>query len=174
MSLYLVMLWELKRKPQHIGEMKRNLKNKNIHKVIRFTLGSMYMKVKEFEKKEYVVGEKREEKGKEIIVYSITPKGINFFEKVLHGRFFHYETNIYVDANELIVNFEYINKKDQLNYLDEIKNELGKKKEKLYQNKNFVSCTDKMIFRQQIKVISALEEWIEDEKNEILADKTNG
>ena len=171
MSLDLIILGNLKRKSQHIGEMRRNLKNKYIHKVIRFSLGTLYGKIKELERKEYVIGEKKEQKGQEIIVYSITSEGEKFFERVLEGRIKHYEPNIFIDINELIVNFEFINKKDQLKYFDYIKDELEKKKQKFYQNKNLVSYIDKMIFRQQIKVINALEEWIVEEKNEILLEK---
>lgn len=171
MSLDLIILGNLKQKPQHIGEMRRNLKNKYIHKVIRFSLGTLYDKIKELERKEYVIGEKKEQKGQEIIVYSITSEGEKFFERILGERIRHYEPNIFIDINELIVNFDFINKKDQLKYFDYIKDELEKKKQKFYQNKNLVLYIDKMIFRQQIKVINALEEWITEEKNEILLEQ---
>lgn len=171
MSLDLIILGELKRKKQHIGEMRRDLRNRNIHKVVRFSLGTLYKQIKELERKGYVIGEKREQKGREIIVYSVTSKGIDFFQKILEDRMKLYETNIFIDINELIVNFEFINKKDQLRYFDYIKDGLEKKRQKFFENENFVSYTDKMIFRQQIKVMNALKEWIMEEKNEILLDQ---
>lgn len=171
MSLDLIILGELKRKSQYIGEMKKDLKNKNIHKVIRFSLGTLYKKIKELEKKEYVIGEKIKKKGNDIVLYSITPKGADFFKETLEIKMKNYETNIFIDINELIVNFEFINKKDQLEYFDYIKDKLEEKRQKLCKNKNFLSYTDKMIFRQQIKVINALEEWIIEEKNEILLEQ---
>jgi len=171
MSLDLIILGELKRKKQHIGEMRRDLRNRNIYKVVRFSLGTLYKQIKELERKGYVIGEKREQKGREIIVYSVTSKGIEFFQKILEDRMKLYETNIFIDINELIVNFEFINKKDQLRYFDYIKDGLEKKRQKFFENENFVSYTDKMIFRQQIKVINALKEWIMEEKNKILLDQ---
>lgn len=171
MSLDLIILGELKRKSQYIGEMRRDLKNKNIHKVIRFSLGTLYKKIKELEKKEYVIGEKTKKKDNDIVLYSITSKGAEFFKEMLEIRMKNYETNIFIDINELIVNFEFINQKNRLEYFDYIKDELEEKRQKLYKNKNFVSYTDKMIFRQQIKVINALKEWIIEEKNEILLEK---
>lgn len=171
MSLDLIILGELKRKSQHIGEMRRNLKNKNIHKVIHFNLGTLYKQIKKLQEKEYVIGEKRKQRGKEIIVYSVTLKGVEFFQKILEDRVKLYETNIFIDINELIVNFEFINKKDQLRYFDYIKDGLEKKTQKFFENENFVSYTDKMIFRQQIRVINALKEWIMEEKNGILLDQ---
>lgn len=171
MNLDLIILGELKRKSQYIGEMKRDLKSKNIHKVIPLKLETFYKKIKELEEKEYVIGEKKEKKGNDIIIYSITPKGVDYFEDMISLKTKYYETNVFISINDLIVNFEFVNKEERLKYFNNIKEEIKKKKQKLYENKNFVSYTDKMIFRQQAKIIKALEEWIIEEQNEILSEE---
>lgn len=170
-SLDLVVLGALKQKPQYAGEILTNLKNKNIHRIMKFSLTSVYKKVVILEKEGYIKGEDiAREKGQYIRVYTITDEGNKYFDEVMSGRINAHKVEVVVNINDIIINIEFIEKEKRLKYIEMIKENIQESKQKLYKNKVLKSFADKIIFTQQEKVLNALEEWIIEIEDEILMD----
>lgn len=170
-SLDLVVLGALKEKPQYAGEILTNLKNKNIHRILKISLTSIYKKVVILEKEGYIKGEDRaREKGQDIRIYTITDEGNKYFDEVMSGRIKAHKVEVAVNINDIIINIEFIEKDKRLKYIEMIKKNILEAKQKLYKDKTLKSYADKLIFTQQEKVLNALEEWIIEVEDEILMD----
>lgn len=168
-SLDLVVLGALKEKPQYAGEIITNLKSRNIHKVMRFSLTTIYKEVVTLEKEGYVIGsDVPREKGQDIRIYTITEKGKEFFDEIMKLRLEKHHIEIAVNINDLIINLSFIEVKERLKYIEYIKQNILEAKQKLYIDKTIESYADKLIFTQQEKLLNALEEWIIEVEDEIL------
>ena len=168
-SLDLIILGALKERPQYAGEIQSNLKRRKIHKMIHFNLGAIYKKATELEKEGYIKGKNvQREKGSDIRVYSITEEGKNYFDELVQLRSKLPTLNIYVDINDLILTFEFVEEKNRILYFRKIREEIEKEKNKLYLNKDFKSYIDELLYKQQEKLLSALEEWLKEAEEELI------
>ena len=162
-SLDLIILGALKEKPQYAGEIQGNLKKRKIHKMIHFNLGTIYKKAVELEKDGYIKGKNvQREKGSDLRVYSITKEGERYFEEIVQLRSKKPLLNIYVDINDLILTFEFVEQEKRILYFRRIREEISKEKDKLYLNRDFNSYIDELLYKQQEKLLNALEEWLKE------------
>ena len=168
-NLDIVILGALKEKPQCIGEIQRNIKNRNIHKIAHFSLTNVYSTMKKLEIDGLVIGEnKRRGNRTDIIIYNITKSGEKYFEEAIEGRCKNPQLNIFTDINYLIVNMEFIDDEKKIEYYKNIKNKIIEKKDSIIKSKVNKSYVDELIIKQQIKLLNALEEWIEEAKEDIV------
>ena len=75
-SIDLVVLGELKEKPQYAGEIITSLRQKNLHNTMNFTLSTIYRKVIELKDKGYIKAERLSIfKSQDTRVYHISHNG---------------------------------------------------------------------------------------------------
>lgn len=149
---------------QCAGEIERNIKSKPVYRdkrLINFVASSAYGKVKELENKGYVKGTQRKlTKKKEIREYSITEKGKNYLNRLLIGKIENSIGNYLINFNYTIFLMDYIDNKEKLKYLDNIKSEVLRKKDINEQESYDEGYTNRIIYNQKRCILDALLQWI--------------
>ena len=166
-SIDLVVLGELKEKPQYAGEIITSLRQKNLHNTMNFTLSTIYRKVIELKDKGYIKAERLSIfKSQDTRVYHITHNGEEYFNNLI-------KLAISSDKNiETMAIFKYANKDKQISYIRNLKENIIKTKQELYKDKEIKSKAEKIIFLQKEKILFALEEWATEIEDELLVDKS--
>lgn len=172
-SIDLVVLGELKEKPQYAGEIITTLRKKNLHNTMNFTLSSIYRKVIELKDKGYIKAEILSIfKSQNTRVYHITRKGEEYFNNLIKLTISSdKDIDVKLNINETTAIFEYANKDKQISYIRNLKEKILKIKQDLYKDKEIKSKAEKIIFLQKEKILFALEEWATEIEDELLIDK---
>lgn len=111
-------------------------------------------------------------KSQEARIYQITSKGEAYFSEIIKSAIISNKTiDVKLDSTEITAIFEYANKEEQIEYIENLKENIIKSKETLYKNKKLKTKAEKYIFLEREKILFALEEWITEIKNDILTDE---
>ena len=172
-SIDLVVLGELKEKPQYAGEIITTLRQKNLHNTMNFTLSSIYKKVLELKDKGYIeVNGRLRTRSQDAIIYQITCKGEEYFNNLIKLTISSdKDIDVKLNINETMAIFEYADKDKQISYIRNLKEKILKIKQDLYNDKEIKSKAEKIIFLQKEKILFALEEWATEIEDELLIDK---
>lgn len=157
-SADLIILALLIAKPQSTSELQWNIKRKPIYKnkdIIDFVGSCVYDKVKSLEKKEYI-----EEENKQIKRYKITEKGIYYFYKGLIKKINGSLGNCIIRFNSTIYLMDYIDNKEKLKYLDNIKSLILNESKRVESEAYRDGYTNRIMYNQKRCILDALLQWV--------------
>lgn len=173
-NIDLILLGLIKGHPQSAYDIKKNIKYRHISRWIRISEQSIYKKVLQLESKEYISSH-IEKNGNmpDKTIYTITEKRNTHFKELMN-EISNKDISIFLDFNAIIMNLNFIDTKEQLVIVSNIKEKILQLKETLdvrLLERGHIPETGKAIFRQQISLVNVLEKWITDFENKLKEEK---
>lgn len=162
-NIDLILLGLIKQNPQSAYDIKKNIEYRNISKWVRISEQSIYKKVLQLEEKKYITScKKKEGNMPDKAIYTITDKGNAYFNKLMND-ISQKDISIFLDFNTIIVNLDLVDGEQKNILVSNIKNKILEFKKVLnekYLQREHIPEVGKVIFKQQIDLISSLEKWV--------------
>lgn len=169
-TIDLIVLGILKRQSMGAYDIQKQVEYRNISKWVKISTPSVYKKVLQLEEKGLISGHtEKEGKMPEKAVYSLTEAGERQFEKLMQ-EISKKPVSIFLDFNAVIVNLDSIAEEQQKLCIENIKENIGELKSMLEknleqkENNTDIPATGMAVLRQQLILVQAIEDWIEDVK----------
>lgn len=159
----LVILGLIKQQPQGAYDIQKEMAHRNISRSVKMSIPSIYKKVLQLEEKGYIEsGLTKKGKMPEKSVYSLTPKGEEYFLQLMREMSAQ-SINLFLDFNSVIMNLDLVSPDMRAQCLVRIQENIQALKEQIKENiaiKPHIPQTGKQILAQQLALAESLEVWI--------------
>ncbi len=166
----LILLGLIKKEPQSAYDLQKSIDYRNISKWVKISVPSIYKKVIQLEKKNYIYSETQKLGNMpDKTIYHITDKGNDYIDKLMLA-ISSQEVNMFLKLNTVILNLGLASDDNKKIYINNIKENILNLKEFIndkYNERQHIAKEGKYIFEQQIKLIKVLENWILEIEKEI-------
>lgn len=170
-TIDLIVLGIIKQRSLSAYDIQKVVEYRNISKWVKISTPSIYKKVLQLEKKEYISCTKvKEGKMAEKAVYSLTDKGEKEFERLML-EIASQPIHIFLDFNAVMVNLDSLSPENQQICLDSIEKGVETLKSYIEDNINLkenipeIPETGKEVLRQQLILAQAIENWVDTVKD---------
>lgn len=165
-TIDLIVLGMLKKEPMGAYDMQKLVEYRNISKWVRISTPSIYKKAVQLEAKGFIKGESvKEGKMPEKVVYSLTEKGEQEFERLMR-EISAQPVHIFLDFNAVIVNLGSLPPEVQALCIADIEKNVKTLKRYLEENLREkehapeIPETGLAVLRQQLVLAEAIETWL--------------
>ena len=165
----LIVLGMIKEKEQSAYDLQKNVEYRNISKWVKVSTPSIYKKVVHLEEKGYIKSNlSKEGNMPEKSIYHITERGDKYFlelMKIISSQM----VNIFLDFNAVIINLEMISPFERRELTENIEYQIHQFQKAVSQleiERTDIPLTGKTILKQQVLLSEALNEWMEDFREE--------
>lgn len=169
-TIDLIVLGILKKQSMGAYDIQKQVEYRNISKWVKISTPSVYKKVIQLEEKGLISSHiEKEGKMPEKAVYSLTEAGECEFEKLMLD-ISQKPISIFLDFNAVIVNLDSVSKEQQKLCIENIKENIREMKSMIEENmeqkenNTNIPATGMAVLRQQLILVQAIEDWIEDVK----------
>ncbi len=173
----LIILGIVSEKPQSAYDIQKDVEYHHLDRWTKISTPSIYKKVITLKEKNYLTTDVvKNGKFAEKSIYSITNKGIEYFQELME-KYSDQEITIPINFNVVISNLNKIPKPKALELINKIRNNIikaqenNKKYTELYSD---IPLTGRTIFKQQEALYSSLLDWMSEFETEFLKDLKNG